>query len=166
MTALIPGNLRTTAMAILPHDDVEAALQLALSLDIPFWPQLPHVSYYEDMYVQAMEYFPFSAYTSGAIYFKGPFTLGPAHPFIFNPNLGTNFSSSFYSTYAGGGEEGASKKLEKMWRKEPLFFNNLLWVQPFGVEKIKKLLSEFLGNWQKGTKILSGMINFYNYFFH
>lgn len=58
MEALIPGNLHTTAMGILPHDQVEPALKLALSLDIPFWPQLPHVSYYEDMYVQAGEHFP------------------------------------------------------------------------------------------------------------
>ncbi len=58
MEPLIPGNLRTTAMAILPHDRVEPALKLALSLDIPFWPQLPHLSYYEDMYVQAAEHFP------------------------------------------------------------------------------------------------------------
>lgn len=48
----------TTAMGIMPHRDVETALKLALSLDIPFWPQLPHVSYYEDMYVQASEHFP------------------------------------------------------------------------------------------------------------
>jgi hypothetical protein len=27
-------------------------------VDIPFWPQLPKLSYYEDMYVQAMEHFP------------------------------------------------------------------------------------------------------------
>ena len=58
MPPLIPGNLRTTAMAILPHDRAEPALDLALSLDIPFWPQLPHMSYYEDMYVQAAEHFP------------------------------------------------------------------------------------------------------------
>jgi len=58
MKPLIPGNLLTTAMAILPHDQVEPALKLALSLDIPFWPQLPHVSFYEDMYVQAGERFP------------------------------------------------------------------------------------------------------------
>ena len=58
MPALIPGNLLTTAMAILPHDRAEPALDLALSLDIPFWPQLPHLSYYEDMYVQAAEHFP------------------------------------------------------------------------------------------------------------
>jgi hypothetical protein len=54
----IPGNLLTTAMAVMPHTDINHALEKALSLDIPFWPQLPHVSYYEDMYVQAAEHFP------------------------------------------------------------------------------------------------------------
>jgi hypothetical protein len=58
MPTLIPGNFYTTAMAILPHAEAEPALNLALSLDIPFWPQLPHMSYYEDMYVQAAEHFP------------------------------------------------------------------------------------------------------------
>jgi len=54
----IPGNLLTTAMAVMPHRDVERALSVALSLDIPFWPQLPLLNYYEDMYVQASEHFP------------------------------------------------------------------------------------------------------------
>ena len=42
----------------MPHQDVQKALDIALSLDIPFWPQLPKVSYFEDMYVQALENFP------------------------------------------------------------------------------------------------------------
>ena len=54
----IPGNLLTTAMAVMPHTDPEQALEAALSLDIPFWPQLPRLNYYEDMYVQASEHFP------------------------------------------------------------------------------------------------------------
>lgn len=54
----IPGNLLTTAMAVMPHRDVEQALNKALSLDVPFWPQLPLLSYHEDMYVQASERFP------------------------------------------------------------------------------------------------------------
>jgi hypothetical protein len=54
----IPGNLLTTAMAVMPHEEVDKALEVALSMDIPFWPQLPHYSYYEDMYVQASEHFP------------------------------------------------------------------------------------------------------------
>ncbi len=51
-------DLATTAMGIMPHEDIEGALDLALTMDIPFWPQLPRVSYYEDMYVQALERFP------------------------------------------------------------------------------------------------------------
>lgn len=54
----IPGNLLTTAMAVMPHTDVDRAMKTALSVDIPFWPQLPLYSYYEDMYVQASEHFP------------------------------------------------------------------------------------------------------------
>ncbi len=58
MNGNIPGNLLTTAMAVMPHTDVSRALDMALSLDVPFWPQLPNYSYYEDMYVQAAEHFP------------------------------------------------------------------------------------------------------------
>lgn len=54
----IPGNLLTTAMAVMPHKDVDRALEVALTMDVPFWPQLPLFSYYEDMYVQASEHFP------------------------------------------------------------------------------------------------------------
>ncbi|MBW1672647.1 MAG: hypothetical protein JRJ45_03205 [Deltaproteobacteria bacterium] len=54
----IPGNLLTTAMGIMPHRDVDRALEVALSVDVPFWPQLPLFSYYEDMYVQVSEHFP------------------------------------------------------------------------------------------------------------
>jgi hypothetical protein len=45
-------------MAVMPHTDPDQALAAALSMDIPFWPQLPRLSYYEDMYVQASEHFP------------------------------------------------------------------------------------------------------------
>ncbi|MFC1889955.1 hypothetical protein ACFL4G_09375 [Thermodesulfobacteriota bacterium] len=54
----IPGGLLTTAMAVMPHRDVGRALDAACAMDIPFWPQLPRLSYYEDMYVQASEHFP------------------------------------------------------------------------------------------------------------
>jgi len=40
-------NCQTTAMGIMPHTDVERALEVA-----------PKVSYFEDMYVQALEHFP------------------------------------------------------------------------------------------------------------
>jgi hypothetical protein len=52
------GNLMTTGMGILPHKTMESALSVAMSVDIPFWPQLPKMKYFEDMYVQASENFP------------------------------------------------------------------------------------------------------------
>ena len=52
------GNLITTGMGILPHKEMERALSVAMSVDIPFWPQLPKMNYFEDMYVQASENFP------------------------------------------------------------------------------------------------------------
>ncbi|WP_372682238.1 hypothetical protein [Desulfosarcina sp.] len=58
MRSNIPGNLLTTAMAVMPHTNVTRALDMALSMDVPFWPQLPNFSYTEDMYVQAAEHFP------------------------------------------------------------------------------------------------------------
>lgn len=55
---MIPGNLLTMAMAVMPHTNIDQALETALSLDILFWPQLPNYSFYEDMYVRAAEHFP------------------------------------------------------------------------------------------------------------
>ncbi len=54
----LEGNCMTTAMGIMPHTDVDKALELALTLDIPYWPQLPKVNFYEDMYAQISEHFP------------------------------------------------------------------------------------------------------------
>ena len=42
----IPGNLLTTAMVVMPHTEVDKALKTALSVDIPFWPQLPTLNLY------------------------------------------------------------------------------------------------------------------------
>lgn len=55
---MFEAGCRTTAMGIMPHRDIEKALKLVLSLDIPFWPQLPQVSFFEDMYVQFSQHFP------------------------------------------------------------------------------------------------------------
>ena len=54
----LEAGCKTTAMGIMPHTDIERALDLTLSLDIPFWPQLPNVSFYEDMYVQTSRSLP------------------------------------------------------------------------------------------------------------
>lgn len=58
MTYKLPGGCLTTAMGILPHRNLEDAMKLGFSVDVPFWPQIPRMSYYEDMYVQSSEKFP------------------------------------------------------------------------------------------------------------
>ena len=55
---LFEANCRTTAMGSMPHKDINKAMELALSMDIPFWPQLPRITYYEDMFVQFSHDFP------------------------------------------------------------------------------------------------------------
>lgn len=55
---MLPGQALTTAMGILPHTNLPDAQKLALGLDIPFWPQLPHFRFKEDMYAQFAEHFP------------------------------------------------------------------------------------------------------------
>jgi len=55
---ILPAAGLTTAMGIMPHKDDKRALELALSMDIPFWPQLPLADATEDMYVQAGRGFP------------------------------------------------------------------------------------------------------------
>jgi len=55
---MLTGQALTTAMGILPHTDLAEAQRLALSLDIPFWPQLPRFRFKEDMYAQFAEHFP------------------------------------------------------------------------------------------------------------
>jgi hypothetical protein len=54
----IDARCKTTAMGIMPHTDIDRALELALGLDIPFFPQLPKVDFHEDMYAQASQNFP------------------------------------------------------------------------------------------------------------
>jgi len=52
------GNLRTTAMGILPHKGIKEAMELVFKLDVPFFPQLPNLNFYEDMYAQTSANFP------------------------------------------------------------------------------------------------------------
>jgi hypothetical protein len=53
-------RFNTTGIGSLPHSDPEEACRIILdSVDIPFWPQLPHRSFLELMVPQYSEGFPF-----------------------------------------------------------------------------------------------------------
>jgi len=153
MSTLIPGNLHTTAMGILPHDEVEPALQLALSLDIPFWPQLPHLSFSEDMYVQAGEHFPgiqlfpeakTLRFDTGAFYAELPelldrwndldyFDITPAGSAVYHQFLSLDLSA--YPAIRGQMEGPVSFGLKILDENDrPIIFN----------DEVRPLLMDFL----------------------
>ncbi|MEW6006778.1 MAG: hypothetical protein AB1595_01310 [bacterium] len=68
---MIKGILGT-AIGSFPHKDIEKPLFLSLSLDIPVWPQLPKVSWRENMCVQFSEGLPCVQYDEAkkGIYFS------------------------------------------------------------------------------------------------
>ena len=70
----IPGNFMTSGMGVLLHTDLEKGLALAMSVDIPFWPQLPKMRYEEDMHAQVAHRFP------GSIISPQPFCQLPSDP--------------------------------------------------------------------------------------
>jgi len=54
------GGFRTTGIGSLPHTEPREACRIVFdSVDIPFWPQLPHRSFHELMVAQYSEGFPF-----------------------------------------------------------------------------------------------------------
>jgi len=54
------GGFHTTGIGSLPHTEPEEACRVVFdSVDIPFWPQLPHRSFHELMVAQYSEGFPF-----------------------------------------------------------------------------------------------------------
>jgi methionine synthase II (cobalamin-independent) len=72
------AELRSLAAGSLPHTDSTAACKLALStLDIPAWPQLPRLSFLENMYVQFSERFPGVVIDNEQIYIDRDQDLDP-----------------------------------------------------------------------------------------
>lgn len=50
----------TTGIGSLPFEKTEEAIEVIKKFDIPFWPQLPKISYLENMYIQYSEGLPFA----------------------------------------------------------------------------------------------------------
>ncbi len=67
---MIKGIL-TTAIGSFPHKDAGRAIKLSLSLDVSLWPQLPKISWRENMYAQFSERLPCVKYdeSKGEVYF-------------------------------------------------------------------------------------------------
>ncbi|MCX7769500.1 MAG: hypothetical protein N2202_00285 [Proteobacteria bacterium] len=147
------GNLMTTGMGILPHKDLDRALKISMSVDIPFWPQLPKMSFFEDMYVQASENFPgiilepenlniyfdtakfYSQLENTLLNFENPdfFKMSPQYSATYHAFLG--FDLSKYASIRGQLEGPVSFGLKVLdENKKPIIFN----------EEVRSILFDFM----------------------
>ncbi|HEX7009569.1 MAG TPA: hypothetical protein VF184_06275 [Phycisphaeraceae bacterium] len=97
--------------------------------------------------------FPYAAGVNGFPYFRGPFVLGPAHPFVFDLNQPIRLSDRFWAVDPSL-EEAVSDPEQVSAQRQPRFFLDLTWTQPFGPERVERRLREIERGWQLGLRLL------------
>ena len=103
---------------------------------------------------EAFGYFPYSGGMTGLPYFRGPFYIGPAHPFIFDPNTLQNLPDCFYRVDPTQHE--LTDDPDRLGRHgRPTYFVDLSWTQPFGPERVKHNLGKLRSRWDKGLSVLT-----------
>ena len=93
--------------------------------------------------------FPYSAGMTGFAYLRGPFVLGPAHPFIFDLTSPLGLSDRFWTPDLLM-EEALRHKDKAHQTLQPRFFLDLTWTQPFGGRKAATRLAKMDHGWQQG----------------
>lgn len=103
---------------------------------------------------EAFGHFPYSGGMTGLPYFRGPFYIGPAHPFIFDPNTLQNLPDCFYRVDPTQHElTDDPDRLDRHGR--PTYFVDLSWTQPFGPARVKQSLGMLRSGWDKGLTVLT-----------
>jgi len=106
---------------------------------------------------QAFDHFPYSSAMSGLSYFRGPFYIGPAHPFIFDINMTPSLPDTFFDV-SGRGELSSDPDILKKYRRAT-YFLDASWTLPFGPQRVRKSLQNLRRGWQKGIKALSDALS-------
>jgi len=97
--------------------------------------------------------FPYSGGLSGFPYFRGPFSIGPAHPFVFDLTADMGLSSDFWAPEPSRGE-GFRDTDSPAWPRPPRFFMDLTWTQPYGAKIVARRLAQVDRQWQRGMSSL------------
>jgi hypothetical protein len=101
----------------------------------------------------AFAHFPYCCGTIGFPYLKGPFYIGPAHPLVFDLTAPLDLSADFFVidlTLA----EVLRDTTQLAARRQPTFFIDTTWTQPFGPVKIRPALLKLERIWRKGLPLL------------
>lgn len=93
--------------------------------------------------------FPYSAGLSGFPYFRGPFSLGPAHPLVFDLSADLGLPADFWSVDPSSGEGLRDADVAALPR-QPRFFLDLTWTQPYGGRIVARRLTQVHRQWRHG----------------
>lgn len=100
----------------------------------------------------AFAQFPYSGGVTGFPYFRGPFSIGPAHPFVFDLSAPMGLSGQFWAVDPCMEEGGISDAGRTESTRQPRFFTDLTWTQPFGGQIMHRRMSRIDRQWQQGLK--------------
>ncbi len=98
--------------------------------------------------------FPYCAGVTGFPYFRGPFYLGPAHPFVFDTTRPHGIPEQFW-TVNPAMEEAVPAGPRGEISREPRFFLDLTWTQPYGAQRVATALKEVERQWRQGLALLT-----------
>jgi hypothetical protein len=109
---------------------------------------------------RAWDQLPYSACFVGdrQYYMKGPMYLGPAHPFIFDPQKHYNLSRGFVKLRGDAVESFKEEALSECERLEgnPAYSSDLFWTLPVGVDRASRMLEQALKTWGNGLAVFRG----------
>ncbi|MCC6424306.1 MAG: hypothetical protein IT447_12580 [Phycisphaerales bacterium] len=106
-----------------------------------------------NQFSEAFSKFPYSGGITGFPYFRGPFSIGPAHPFVFDLSAPMGLSAEFWAVDPCM-EEGFTDTQRIEATRQPRFFTDLTWTQPFGGQIMQRRMGEIDRQWQRGVKLL------------
>lgn len=108
---------------------------------------------------RAWDQLPYSACLVGErqFYQKGPMYLGPAHPFILDPQKPYNLSRGFVKLRGDAEEAFADMPFAERERLHgvPAYSSDLFWTLPVGVDRAVGMLDQAVKTWEQGLAALA-----------
>ena len=100
---------------------------------------------------EAFAQLPYSSGLTGFPYFRGPFFIGCAQPLIFDLTVPLNLSERFWRIDPSM-EEGLDDPERLEATRQPTFFLDLTWTQPFGSKVVGQRLASIVKRWESGIE--------------
>lgn len=108
---------------------------------------------------RAWDQLPYSACLVGErqYYMKGPIYLGPAHPFILDPQRNYGLSRGFVKLRGDAAESFADLPFAELEQLHgvPAYSSDLFWTLPVGVARARRMLRQAMATWARGLALVA-----------